>query len=300
MSSETVDVGMIVAEVEADVRRRRAAGDYPPALLHRLSTEFHVESDDDAPEALALIQASRPLRSDHPGIGAAIMFAKRVVRRLLAWYVQPVADDQTRFNTAAVRELRLIERRLQRLETPWVRPPGSPAADLAAEQLLEGVAAARADALARLLGRAPPGPRLVLGPASPATTPLPGHDTELRFGDPLDHLAQVATSSLSAVVLAGVLPRLSACELLRVVPLAADTLRSGGLLVADAPRPEHASLPADPSALEPDMVRWVAPSTAALLCEAAGLERCDLTDVGKSDREAQGPWFVVTAWKPPA
>jgi hypothetical protein len=42
-----------------------------------------------------------------------VIFTKRVIRRLVAWYVQPIAEDQTRFNTAAIRLMRRLERRLE-------------------------------------------------------------------------------------------------------------------------------------------------------------------------------------------
>jgi len=113
---ERVDVGALVAEVEAEVARRRAAGEYPEELLTRLRAEFAVEEDSEPPEALAIVESSRPLRSNRPVVGPAVVFGKRALRRLLSWYVHPAVHDQNRFNLALLRELRSLEARLERLE----------------------------------------------------------------------------------------------------------------------------------------------------------------------------------------
>jgi hypothetical protein len=111
-----VDLQVLVTEIEAEVRRRRDAGDYPEALLEALHAEFRAEVDGEPPEASAVITAARPLRGSRPLIGPATVFAKRLVRRLLAWYVGAIAADQTRFNLAVLRELRALEERVRELE----------------------------------------------------------------------------------------------------------------------------------------------------------------------------------------
>lgn len=127
------DVAAIVAELRAEVQRKRDTGELPAALLARLRTEFRPGSEWEPPEAVMLIESARPLRSNRPGVGPAIVFAKRAVRRLLAWYVAPIAQEQTRFNQAILRELRALELRVARLEErspgptdpPSAGPPGS-------------------------------------------------------------------------------------------------------------------------------------------------------------------------------
>ena len=116
LQEERVDVAALVAEVEAEVARRKAAGEYPEELLLRLRAEFAVEDETEPPEALAIVESSRPLRSDRPVVGAAVVFGKRALRRMLSWYVHPAVHDQTRFNLAILRELRSLEARLETLE----------------------------------------------------------------------------------------------------------------------------------------------------------------------------------------
>ena len=42
--------------------------------------------------------------------------AKAVLRKLMRWYVEPVADDQRSFNAAALRLIDDLEERVTRLE----------------------------------------------------------------------------------------------------------------------------------------------------------------------------------------
>jgi hypothetical protein len=116
VQEDRVDVAALVAEVEAEVARRRAAGDYPEELLLRLRAGFAVEEESEPPEALAIVESSRPLRSTRPVVGPAVVFGKRVLRRLLSWYVHPAVHDQNRFNLALLHDLRALEARLERLE----------------------------------------------------------------------------------------------------------------------------------------------------------------------------------------
>ncbi len=110
------DPGALIADIEAEVARKRAAGEYPAALLERLRAEFRPGAEEEPPETSALIESARPLRSAVPGVAPVVVFAKRVVRRLLAWYVAPIAVDQTRFNLAILGDLRALEDRVAALE----------------------------------------------------------------------------------------------------------------------------------------------------------------------------------------
>jgi hypothetical protein len=127
-TSADPDVRAIVADVREEVRRSREAGEYPAALLDRLRTELRMDAGGEPPEVLARIESARPLRSQVPGIGPVIVFSRRVLRRLLAWYVAPIARDQTRFNEAILHELRELGQRVARLEEAGHPPRGGRAA----------------------------------------------------------------------------------------------------------------------------------------------------------------------------
>ncbi|MGO8687572.1 MAG: hypothetical protein ACLQT7_10430 [Candidatus Dormibacteria bacterium] len=121
-TSPAPDLEGIVAGVSAEVERGRAAGAYPASLVERLATPFHPDEGLEAPEASVLIESARPLRAGRPVIGGVAVLVKRVTRRLLSWYVAPIARDQTRFNLAMLRELRALEGRVARLEASAPEP----------------------------------------------------------------------------------------------------------------------------------------------------------------------------------
>ena len=61
-----------------------------------------AEGDDEVPVGVVRTQADIgiefPSGSARPVVGPAILFAKRVVRRSLRWYIAPIVKEQSRFN----------------------------------------------------------------------------------------------------------------------------------------------------------------------------------------------------------
>lgn len=290
----TIDAAALVAEIEAEVARRRSAGAYPLELLRRLHSEFSVDDEPEPPEALVVVSASRPLRSDRL-LGQAIVVGKKVVRRCLAWYIQPFADDQTRFNTAILRDLRRLERRVERVETPW-----GPTAALTPDPTWTADAKGRAAVVATAISGAPTGPLALVGDVGDDLLDRlrdAGRATRIppSAGDPLRYLESLPAHSLAGVVLAGVLPRLSAAELVALLPTAARALVPAGVLIADAPDPRRLRQPTDPSQAMVGMQRWLDPATIVVLAEAAGLMSPTVIPMGKSPH-----WYAVTATRPSA
>ncbi len=113
---EAVDAAVVVAELKAAVARRRAAGEYPAALLARLDAEFEPLPHEQPLDAMANLETVRPLASTRSRLAPAAVFTKRAMRRGMAWYVRPIAEDQTRFNFAVLRRLEQLEARLADLE----------------------------------------------------------------------------------------------------------------------------------------------------------------------------------------
>ncbi|MBV8196020.1 MAG: hypothetical protein JOY80_10910 [Candidatus Dormibacteraeota bacterium] len=106
------DPAAYVAAAQRDVEARREADGYSAALIKRLAERFPNGAAVAMPEEFARIEAARPIESRTP-VGAV---AKRMVRKLIAWYVSPIAADQTRFNDALLVELRSLQARIDRLE----------------------------------------------------------------------------------------------------------------------------------------------------------------------------------------
>lgn len=111
------EVAAMVAGVRREVAGRRMAGGYSTELLRGLDSEFIVAEHDhaSAPEALAHVPSGRPLRGSGV-VGRLSVAAKRILRRTLAWYVDPITVDQSRFNAAITAELRRLERRIDSLD----------------------------------------------------------------------------------------------------------------------------------------------------------------------------------------
>ena len=111
-----VDPAAVVAEIRAEVERRRDAGDYPLELLRRLESEFTLVDEAAPLDALAHLETVRPLESTRVLTGRAVVTAKRALRRAIAWYIRPITEDQTRFNFGVVRRLQELDTRMTRIE----------------------------------------------------------------------------------------------------------------------------------------------------------------------------------------
>jgi hypothetical protein len=113
-----VDTRRLIESVRIEVAERKRQGAYAPELLDRVGADFAEPAVDHAtaPEALAYVPSARTLHA--PGFfGPAVVAAKRVARRMLAWYVHPITEDQSRFNEAITTEVRRLEQRVRRLES---------------------------------------------------------------------------------------------------------------------------------------------------------------------------------------
>ena len=123
-----VDVDAVVAEIRAEVARRRAAGEDPADLVARLEAQLETEPAEPPLEDLAGIRTVRPLASRRPGIaGRLAVETKRAVRRGVAWYVRPIIEDQVRLNYSLVRRLYEVEARVAELEARVRELGGDPA-----------------------------------------------------------------------------------------------------------------------------------------------------------------------------
>jgi hypothetical protein len=307
-SSPPVDAAAVVAEIEAEVARRRAAGEYPEDLLRRLAVEFHdVAGERTSLEELAHIETVRPLVSTRSRLAPAVVFGKKVLRRAMAWYVRPLAEDQSRFNFALLQEVRALRERVDRLDSAWTRPAGSPPREAGAQVL--DLTAARLGILDELLRDPPAGPVLVLWWADDALLRALvarglAVETATRDGamaaaaraagvrvhdvEPLGHLRDCGPT-LAAVVAPGLLPMLTPSEAMALLPLAAAALREDGRVYFDSPDLAGPGVPADPALIDPGYRRWVDRDTVALLCEAAGLRAVTVEPVGTA------LWHAVTA-----
>jgi hypothetical protein len=107
-SAEEVDVAALFARLQDEVRRGGSAssGDDRVRLAAR----------DQAERVWAVSAERRELGGRSGFVGALLKPVKLVLRRLMRWYVEPLAADQRAFNDAVLKLLDDLGERVDRLE----------------------------------------------------------------------------------------------------------------------------------------------------------------------------------------
>lgn len=255
--SDTVDLAKVLAEIDEEVRTRRAKGDFPPGMERDLDLVFArfapvaVHGDDldgliAAADRTAFIDPDLPTESRLP----AVSIVKRVERKLIGWIIRWLTQQVTAFGGVVVQALKLIARRLERLEevSAGADPAllGSAASssatrldDVIASHLagVQGrvlVAESGDGALLRTLGDLDVygvEPRADLA-ESAALTGL-----DVRNDAVLDHLRLVESGALSGVVLAGIVDRAPVGAQVALLEHAARVVGPGGRLAVAGTSP---------------------------------------------------------------
>lgn len=108
-SGSEPDFAALFEQLKQEVRRSGAAPGQAGGGDERHAARAEAER-------LWPVSADRPLRL-RPGVrGGVGTPAKAVLRKLMRWYVEPVAYDQRSFNAAALRLIDDLETRVARLE----------------------------------------------------------------------------------------------------------------------------------------------------------------------------------------
>lgn len=118
-----LDHQKLLAEIDAEVRRRRESGEIPADLERELDLVFArfapvhaLEADFDQvltrAEQSSFIDTIAPVESSRP----IVPIFKKVVRKIMAWYIRYVAHQATAFNHAITRAVRLLGERVEGLE----------------------------------------------------------------------------------------------------------------------------------------------------------------------------------------
>lgn len=262
-TDEGASLATVMAEIDQEVRRRRASGDLPARVERELDELFLQYSPvagrgGGLGDALHLVDGAAyidpvvPVGSEKSG-GAVV---KKGMRSLSLWYVGYITHQVSQFASAVSRALHLLDdevtelrRQLEAqhvpsapvLEVPALHGPDAWWVETAAEavtgapgRVLHAVAA---DGwLVRLLiGR---------GVEAYGVDPRPGRieraefdGTDLRDDDVLAHLRSVESAALGALVLTGVVDGMAAGERRQLLDLAADRLAPGGVLVVHSLSP---------------------------------------------------------------
>ena len=110
-SADEVDVDALFASLREEIRR---SGADPGAAGEAGEDDRHAARAEA--ERLWPVSADRPLRlrpGFRGGLGTPV---KAVIRKLMRWYVEPLAYDQRSFNAAALRLVDDLEARVSTLE----------------------------------------------------------------------------------------------------------------------------------------------------------------------------------------
>jgi hypothetical protein len=112
------DVALLFERLKQEVRRSGAA----PGVRSGGGSEDRLAARAEA-ERLWPVSADRSLQL-RPGFrGQVANPVKAVLRKLMRWYVEPVAYDQRSFNAAALRLIDDLEARVAQLEAELARRP---------------------------------------------------------------------------------------------------------------------------------------------------------------------------------
>jgi hypothetical protein len=97
------DVAAILADLREQIRERRARlsmGDKGgPTELNLAELRRSVEAVNDT----WFVSAHLPITWEKRIVGRLNAYAKRLVRLLLRWYINPIVEQQNRFNSAVAR-----------------------------------------------------------------------------------------------------------------------------------------------------------------------------------------------------
>ncbi len=259
------DASTLMAEIEREVRERRRSGDLPADLERDLDRVFEsvappgavgtgFEPTLERAERAAFVDPVGPTESRFPGVS----FLRRVLRKLLAFYMEHVVRQVSAFGVTLVRSVRLLGNRVSALEArspaldPRVRSLAAPlSADLdttpwasLAEGLLGG---ASGRVLHAECGDGHLAARLAeigvdvygIDPRDDAAALADELRVEVRSVEALAHLRVLPRESLGGLVLSGCVDRLPLGDLDEIVRLAAGALTEGAAVCVLGVHPGH-------------------------------------------------------------
>ncbi len=309
-----IDLDTVVAEIQAEARRRRESGEFPPELLEHLDEEFNrfapltfrrtgIDGAIRAVETASFINVEAPTSSAR----RPVALVKSTIKKSTAWYHLHIARQVTALGVQITRPLRMLNEELESLtERVGRNERALGRANPALQRVLAGlespipadVAPAVIEALGGHQGRvavAGAGDGEVVMALVAAgidayglDAARAGDEVELRTVPVLDHLGECASDVLDAVVLGGVTDTMSNQDRALVAELAVDTVRPGGRIVVVAADPLEWSEGADPVVTDLSPGRPLHPDTWSHLLTVSGARPTGTLRPGGSS----GPWLI--------
>src|SRR4051812_6653239 len=116
--SESPGVDEILSELREQVRERRARLSLDSSDPHALNLA-ELRRSADAVNDTWFVSAHLPITWDLRVVGRLGAYTKRLVRLLLRWYINPIVEQQNRFNSATARAVTEINAYQERMTREW-------------------------------------------------------------------------------------------------------------------------------------------------------------------------------------
>jgi SAM-dependent methyltransferase len=265
----------VMAEIDAEVRRRRASGDIPPGLereLDELFLEFSpvgMSGQARLRETLALVDGAAYIDTTVPIASEKMVGSqvKRLIRSSISWYMGFVVHQVVKFAWASSRMFHVVvdhveelERAVESQRVPDLPDGVAPTVEISGGWWTDRAVAALADRAGRVLhadcgdgalvGKLIDGGRDAYGvdPDGQLVEAAADRGLDVRTERALDHLGLVGDEELSGIVLSGFVQWLSPNQRERLVDQLGRCLAPGGVLVLHSATPEHWQATASPMA----------------------------------------------------
>jgi hypothetical protein len=301
----------VMAEIDTEVRHRRASGDLPAGLereLDELFLEFSpvgLQGKARLRENLALVDSAAyidiavPVASDKRAGG----YVKRLIRKSLSWYMGFIVHQVVKFAWAVSRMLHLVvdhvedlESTVESLRTPELPASAVPVTDPGtswwADPAVAAMSAARGRVLHAECGNGSLVGRLIdegvdaygVDPEQALIEPAIGRGLDVRAEAALEHLGVVAEEALAGIVLSGSVEWLHPNQRDRLIGLAASRLALDGVLAIHSSTPESWRRSTSPLVADLAPGRPLHPDTWTHVLADSGLVRTALHTGGEDRR----------------
>ncbi len=113
------DVAAVLADLREQVRERRARLGVGDANDPHALNLAELRRSADAVNDTWFVSAHLPITWDLRFVGRLGSYTKRLVRILLRWYINPIVEQQNRFNSATARAIVEINAYQERMTREW-------------------------------------------------------------------------------------------------------------------------------------------------------------------------------------
>ena len=113
------DVASVLSELREQVRDRRARLGVDSADNPHTLNLAELRRSADAVNDTWFVSAHLPITWDLRVVGRLGAYTKRLVRILLRWYINPIVEQQNRFNSATARAIVEINAYQERMTREW-------------------------------------------------------------------------------------------------------------------------------------------------------------------------------------